>query len=171
MLKAYDYPEFEFHQSADQKSGAVKRHPVVIVGGGPVGLSAAIDLAVQGMPVVVLDEDKTVSIGSRAVCYAKRALEIWDRLGCAGPMVDKGVIWKTGKVFRHDREIYQFDLLPEDGHKMHFPQLPDEDGWDVNATQPQVLADDWTCSQTGWVKDIHFWGSWQGGDAGLITGL
>jgi 3-(3-hydroxy-phenyl)propionate hydroxylase len=66
----------------------------------------------------VLDADKTVSIGSRAVCYAKRALEIWDRLGCAGPMVDKGVIWKTGKVFRHDREIYRFDLLPEDGHKM-----------------------------------------------------
>jgi 3-(3-hydroxy-phenyl)propionate hydroxylase len=118
MLKTYDYPEFEFHQSADQKSGAVKRHPVVIVGGGPVGLSAAIDLAVQGVAVVILDEDKTVSIGSRAVCYAKRSLEIWDRLGCAGPMVDKGVIWKTGKVFRHDREIYRFDLMPEAGHGM-----------------------------------------------------
>ncbi|MEN8197894.1 MAG: FAD-dependent monooxygenase, partial [Pseudomonadota bacterium] len=118
MLKTYDYPEFAFHQSADQKSGAVKRHPVVIAGGGPVGLSAAIDLAVQGLAVVVLDEDKTVSIGSRAVCYAKRALEIWDRLGCAGPMVDKGVIWKTGKLFRRDREIYQFDLLPEAGHKI-----------------------------------------------------
>jgi 3-(3-hydroxy-phenyl)propionate hydroxylase len=118
MLKTYDYPEFEFHASADQASGAVKRHPVVIVGGGPVGLSAAIDLAVQGLPVVVLDEDKTVSIGSRAVCYAKRALEIWDRLGCADPMVDKGVIWKTGKVFRRDREIYHFDLQPEAGHKM-----------------------------------------------------
>ena len=118
MLKTYDYPEFEFHASADQASGAVKRHTVVIVGGGPVGLSAAIDLAVQGLPVVVLDEDRTVSIGSRAVCYAKRALEIWDRLGCAEPMVDKGVIWKTGKVFRRDREIYRFDLLPEAGHKM-----------------------------------------------------
>jgi 3-(3-hydroxy-phenyl)propionate hydroxylase len=118
MLNAYDYPEFEFRQSAEQKSGAVKRHPVVVAGGGPVGLSAAIDLAVRGLKVVVLDEDKTVSIGSRAVCYAKRALEIWDRLGCADPMVDKGVIWKTGKVFRHDREIYRFDLLPEDGHKM-----------------------------------------------------
>lgn len=118
MLKTYDYPEFDYRPSADQQSGEVRRHPVVIVGGGPVGLSAAIDLAMQGMPVVVLDEDKTVSIGSRAVCYAKRALEIWDRLGCAGRMVDKGVVWKTGKVFRHDREIYQFDLLPETGHKM-----------------------------------------------------
>lgn len=118
MLKTYDYPEFDYRQSDDQKSGAVKRHPVIIVGGGPVGLSAAIDLAARGLAVVVLNEGKTVSTGSRAVCYAKRALEIWDRLGCAGPMVDKGVIWKTGKLFRRDREIYRFDLLPEDGHKM-----------------------------------------------------
>jgi 3-(3-hydroxy-phenyl)propionate hydroxylase len=118
MLKTYDYPEFAFRPSAEQDSGLTRRHPVIIVGAGPVGLTAAIDLAVQGVTVVVVDEDRTVSVGSRAVCYAKRALEIWDRLGCADPMVDKGVVWKTGKVFRRDREIYRFDLLPEDGHRM-----------------------------------------------------
>jgi len=118
MLRTYDYPEFAYRPSTDQESGEIRRHPVLIVGAGPVGLTAAIDLAAQGVAVVVLDEDKTVSIGSRAVCYAKRALEIWDRLGCAAPMVDKGVVWKTGKVYRRDRQIYQFDLLPEDGHKM-----------------------------------------------------
>ncbi|MGB2769173.1 MAG: hypothetical protein WBC88_05545, partial [Candidatus Zixiibacteriota bacterium] len=56
-------------------------------------------------------------------------------------------------------------------HKMHFPQLPDEDGWDVNATQPLVLADDWQCSDSGWVKDIHFWGSWKHGIEGQIIGF
>ena len=62
-----------------------------------------------------------------------------------------------------------------DGDKMHFPQLPDEEGWDVNATFPKVLADDWQCSQSGWVNDIHWWGSWkdldgdQMGDVGTIT--
>ncbi|UCH73379.1 MAG: FAD-dependent oxidoreductase [Rhodospirillales bacterium] len=118
MLKTFDYPKFDHRPSADQQSGEVRRHPVIVVGAGPVGLTAAIDLAIKGVAVVLLDDDKTVSVGSRAVCYAKRALEIWDRLGCATPMVDKGVIWKTGKVFRGDREIYRFDLLPEDGHKM-----------------------------------------------------
>ena len=59
---------------------------------------------------------------------------------------------------------------PGDGHKMHFPQLPDEDGWDVRASY-LCLADDWVCSEDGYVKDIHFWGSWQEGNAGLITGL
>lgn len=118
MLQSYDYPEFPFRLSDDQRSGAVKHHPVIVVGGGPVGLTAAIDLATHGVPAVLLDEDHTVSVGSRAVCYAKRALEIWGRLGCAGPMLEKGVVWQIGKVFRRDRQVYQFDLLPESGHRM-----------------------------------------------------
>ena len=61
------------------------------------------------------------------------------------------------------------DWVPGDGHKMHFPQLPDEAGWDVNATNPIILADDWMCSETGWVKDIHFWGSWMHGVEGQIV--
>jgi len=65
------------------------------------------------------------------------------------------------------------DWFEGDGHKMHFPQLPDEAGWDVAATGPQtdpplVLADDWQCSETGPVKDIHFWGSWRHGITGDI---
>lgn len=61
------------------------------------------------------------------------------------------------------------DWDPEDGHKMHFPQLPDPNGWDVHATAPMVCADDWMCSETGNVKDIHFWGSWLGDNEGTIT--
>ena len=90
---------------------------MVIVGAGPVGLAAAIDLAQRGIPVVVLDDDDTVSVGSRAICYAKRALEILDRLGCGEPVVDKGVGWNVGKVFHRDELVYSFDLLPETGHR------------------------------------------------------
>jgi len=60
------------------------------------------------------------------------------------------------------------DWNPDDPYKMHFPQLPDEAGWDVNATVPIVLADDWGCIETGWVKDIHFWGSWMHGWDGIV---
>ncbi len=52
---------------------------------------------------------------------------------------------------------------PGDAHKMHFPQHPDEKGWDVLATWPHRLADDWTSSETGPVKDLHFWGSFLNG--------
>jgi hypothetical protein len=52
---------------------------------------------------------------------------------------------------------------------MHYPQLPDPNGWDVDATYYDGLADDWQCSQSGFVEDIHFWGSWMGDVEGQIS--
>lgn len=118
MLNTYDFPEFAYNQSPEQAAGETLRHAVVIVGAGPMGLTAALDCAARGLKVVVLDDNNTVSVGSRAVCYAKRPLEIWDRLGVAKPMLDKGIEWKLGRVFFRDQEVYTFDLLPEDGHKI-----------------------------------------------------
>jgi hypothetical protein len=60
------------------------------------------------------------------------------------------------------------DWDPSMGYKMHFPQLPDLNGWDVDATYPKVLADDWQCSETGPITDVHFWGSWQNDQIGQI---
>jgi len=99
------------------RASDVGHRPVVIVGGGPVGLTLAIDLARYGTPVLLLDDDDKLSSGSRAICFAKRTLEIWDRLGCGATIADKGVSWKTGKVFFRDRLVYAFDLLPEAGHR------------------------------------------------------
>jgi 3-(3-hydroxy-phenyl)propionate hydroxylase len=118
MLNTYTYPEYAYRQSEEQRSGALKRHPVVVIGAGPIGMTQALDLAYRGVPVVVLDDNNTVSIGSRAVCYAKRPLEIWDRLGMGEEFADKGVQWKVGKVFSRDELAYTFDLLPEADHKM-----------------------------------------------------
>lgn len=113
----YQTLAFEYARSPDQDAGAPPRHPVVVVGAGPVGLSLAIDLAQRGVPVVVLDNDHTLSTGSRAICFAKRTLEIFDRLGCGQRMASKGVSWNVGRVFFKDEAIYSFDLLPEAGHE------------------------------------------------------
>ena len=118
MLHSYQHPRFPYRASEEQKTGRPRRHPVVIVGAGPIGLSAALECARLGLPAVVVDDNDTVSVGSRALCYAKRALEIWDRMGVAERLVEKGVQWKIGKVFFRDDLVYQFDLLPEAGHKM-----------------------------------------------------
>jgi 3-(3-hydroxy-phenyl)propionate hydroxylase len=109
---------FQYRRSRDQDAAAPVRHPVVIVGAGPVGLTAAIDLAQRGIPVVLLDDSDRIGDGSRGICWAKRTLEIWDRLGVGEAMVARGVTWNLGKVFLGDSLVYSFDLLPEDGHKM-----------------------------------------------------
>ena len=115
--KIFEIPLYAYARSPDQDAAQTVRHPVVVVGAGPVGLAAAIDLAQQDVPVVVLDDNDKVSWGSRAICFAKRPLEILDRLGCGDAFVDKGVTWNTGKVFFGERQVYEFDLLPEDGHR------------------------------------------------------
>ncbi|MCC0027872.1 MAG: FAD-dependent oxidoreductase [Zhengella sp.] len=117
MSRIFETPLYPYTRSSDQDAPQPVRHPVIVVGAGPIGLAAAIDLAQHNVPVVVLDENDKVSWGSRAICFAKRPLEILDRLGCGDPMVDKGVTWNTGKVFFDERQVYAFDLLPEDGHK------------------------------------------------------
>ena len=117
MLSTYTYPKFEYvcpPEVAEQRSG---HYPVVIVGAGPVGLSMAIDLAAQGQQVLLLDNDDTVSIGSRGVCYAKRTLEVLDRLNCGAPAVQKGVSWNVGRTFFGDGEVFNFNLCPKEGHQ------------------------------------------------------
>src|SRR5690349_6410486 len=107
----------DYVRSSDQDAPRPVRHPVVVVGAGPVRLSAAIDLAQQGVSVVLLDDDDGISTGYRAICFAKRTLEIWDRLGCGQRMVGKGVTWNQGKVFFRDEPVFGFNLLPEAGHR------------------------------------------------------
>jgi 3-(3-hydroxy-phenyl)propionate hydroxylase len=116
MLQTHQNPVYAYSHSADQDAPAPVHHPVIVVGAGPVGMAAGLDAAAQGIPAVILDDNNTVSIGSRAVCYAKRALEILDRLGCGQRMVDKGITWNLGKVFFRDDLVYTFNLLPESDH-------------------------------------------------------
>ena len=112
--------QFGYRRHPDQEhvSANAARHPVIVVGAGPVGLSLAIDLGQRGHNVVLLDDADRIGDGSRAICFSKRSLELWDRLGVGDRMVEKGIVWKVGKIFLKDEMVYQFDLLPEDGHKM-----------------------------------------------------
>jgi 3-(3-hydroxy-phenyl)propionate hydroxylase len=117
MLKTYRYPKFAYQRPAELDAAAITHRPVVVVGAGPIGLAAAIDLRLHGVPVLLLDEDDTVSIGSRGVCYAKRTLEIFDRLGVGDALCRKGVSWNVGRTFLREREVYSFNLRPQPDHK------------------------------------------------------
>ena len=100
MSDPFDEELYPYRRSPDQDT--VAHHPVVVVGAGPVGLTLALDLAKRGTPVLVLDENTRVSHGSRAICFAKRTLEIADRRGFAEPLLSKGIEWSHGRVFHGD---------------------------------------------------------------------
>ena len=110
--------QYAYQRSADQSAATPSQHPVIIVGAGPVGLTLAIDLAQRGVKSVLIDDSDRIGEGSRAICFAKRTLEIFDRLGVVDSMLEKGVRWQIGKVFAGEGLLYEFNLLPETGHAM-----------------------------------------------------
>jgi 3-(3-hydroxy-phenyl)propionate hydroxylase len=117
MAQAKTQFGYRRHPDQDRVGADVAEHSVVVVGAGPVGLSLAIDLAQRGQKVVLLDDADRIGEGSRAICFSKRSLEFWDRLGVGDRMVDKGVVWSVGKIFHGASQLYQFNLLAEPGHK------------------------------------------------------
>ncbi len=110
---------YPFNRPAELDSEERTHVPVIIVGAGPIGMAMAVDLASHGIRSIILDDDNKVSIGSRAICWSKRALEVMDRLGCGERMLDKGVTWNLGKVFFGERKepIYGFNMLEEKGQQ------------------------------------------------------
>lgn len=113
----FDYQTFPFVPPPGLRQ-VEPQHPVVIVGAGPVGLTTALLLAQFGIKVVVLEANNVVAMGSRALCWSKRSLEIFARLGLADRMLSKGVFWETARTRRGTKELYKTDLNPDPGQRM-----------------------------------------------------
>ncbi|WP_447779552.1 FAD-dependent oxidoreductase [Variovorax boronicumulans] len=110
---AYELPVWPFTPPPELGSAQIVRHPVVIVGAGPSGLTLACDLAQRGVRAVLLDEDDTVGVrgaSSRGICYAQKSLEIFERLGIYERIAAKGITWSLGRTFSGDEEVYNFNL-------------------------------------------------------------
>ena len=72
MAQVYEHPIFPFTAPPELLEGRVGNAAVCVVGAGPVGLAIAIDLAARGVQVVLVDDDETVSHGSRLICISKQ---------------------------------------------------------------------------------------------------
>jgi len=117
----YTLPEYPFVAPPELATGAVRRYPIVIVGGGITGLSLACALAQHGVEAVLLDEDNTVGVkgaSSRGICYAQKTLEIFKRLGIYERIAAKGVQWSVGRTFAGEDEVYSFDLRQQQTHSL-----------------------------------------------------
>jgi 3-(3-hydroxy-phenyl)propionate hydroxylase len=85
---------------------------VIVVGAGPTGLTAALELAYRSVPSIVVDAGRQRSDGSRAIALHKTALAVWRRLGCAEPMLARGITWRARHTYYREHELYA-QLMPE----------------------------------------------------------
>jgi 3-(3-hydroxy-phenyl)propionate hydroxylase len=119
-MAGYTLPVYETRTPPEIARGEQTVYPVIVVGAGLGGLTAALELGARGVRTVLLDEDNTVGaagLSSRGICYAKRSLEIFDRFGVAERIRAKGVTWNEGDVFAGDERLYRFNLQPERDQK------------------------------------------------------
>jgi 3-(3-hydroxy-phenyl)propionate hydroxylase len=95
-----------------RRDAAIERE-VVILGGGLVGLTTALDLATRGIEVLVLVDDSE-SAGGRAICHARKTLQIWHRLGCLAPILAQAVTWSEGRIFHGAELVRAFGIAPQE---------------------------------------------------------
>jgi len=87
--------------------------PVLVAGAGPVGLVTALLLARWDVPSVVLEaREQRSQDGSRAICFQRDVLDIFDRAGCADDMLAEGVTWTTGRTFSAPCGSYSASAFP-----------------------------------------------------------
>lgn len=109
---------------ADLQADPAWRDPIVIIGAGPVGMTAALGLAHYGIPSLILDEDEGPAIeGSRAIFMERHAMEIlgaWSPVG--RQMAEQGMTLLAGRVFFRSTELYKTFSAPPDPN-MRYPRF------------------------------------------------
>ena len=90
---------------------------VLVVGAGPTGLTAAIELARRGIACRVIDKrDEPSTQADKAIGIHCRTMEIWEDIGISRAAMDVGT-WLTGQtVFVNGHKTHQIEW--------NFPDLP-----------------------------------------------
>jgi len=110
----FTYPHFD---APTERAGLADPAPVAIVGAGPIGMTAALALAREGVASVVFDAKPTFNDGSRAICVARSSFYILDRIGAVAPFLQKSLGWTTGRSFYRGKQILEFQMPDGDQEK------------------------------------------------------
>jgi 3-(3-hydroxy-phenyl)propionate hydroxylase len=89
------------------------RVPVLIAGGGPVGLTLAALLARQGVASLVVEADAGYCTGSRAICISRRSQEILGWAGAGAALAARALPWTGGRSYHRAAEVLHFQMPSE----------------------------------------------------------
>jgi len=96
----------------------VSQRPVIVAGGGPVGVIAALALARQGIPVQVFEAEPSVNDNPRAATTHAATLEILDNLGLVDKVIGRGLVEPKFRMWnREPRQLiveFDFGVLKDD---------------------------------------------------------
>ncbi|MCK1511429.1 FAD-dependent monooxygenase [Bradyrhizobium sp. 190] len=112
----FDYPRFAARR-VPELDGATTRHPVMIAGAGPIGMTAALVLARYGIKSVLIDRKDTFNDGSRAICIARPSMHILERIGAVAPFIEKALGWRFGRSYYRGEQIFRLEMPQPPGEK------------------------------------------------------
>lgn len=112
----FQYPIFPVGH-APEREGVQTRHPVVIAGAGPIGMTAALALARHGVRSVLLDRKETFNDGSRAICIARPSMHILERIGTVAPFLAKALGWRFGRSYYRGEQIFRLEMPHPESEK------------------------------------------------------
>ena len=148
----FTYPKFD-PPKGNARAQMVTSAPVAIVGAGPIGMTAALTLAREGIRSVVFDKKDTFNDGSRAICVSRSSFQILQRIGAIAPFLEKSLGWTTGRSFYRGKQILEFEM-PDSPSEKYRPmynlqqQYIEQYLWDA-VVESELIETRWQSEVTG----------------------
>ncbi|MBW8314833.1 MAG: FAD-dependent monooxygenase [Hydrogenophaga sp.] len=118
----YGYQVFDAWLPSQHPHPQPQHHAVVIAGAGPIGLVAALELARHGVKSVLLEAERQVSEGSRAIVFTRRSMEILQQVGVADRVTQNGLPWRFGNSVYRGQRVFRMEA-PHDPDDRFFPMI------------------------------------------------
>jgi 2-polyprenyl-6-methoxyphenol hydroxylase-like FAD-dependent oxidoreductase len=129
---------------------------VLIVGAGPTGLTAALELSRLGVSVRIIDRQSAPSTTSRAIGVQARTLELLQLRGLSEELVRLGNPGLAGSVYGGGKRVFRLDFTQVDSryHYLLFVSQADTERVLREAIEKRGVVVEWSVELIGLSQDM-----------------